>query len=390
MHSEPTAGQATTEYIAAIALIAVILALAAPAVGAPSIASAVVHQMQRALCIAGLDICDARMAADAGLAPCPMKTDITGHEGAVTVFSIELGNRGTLTVTPRSDGTVSVVSSGGGSFGAAGGKGYKVGFGPVVAEGRADVAARLRIQAARGWEFPDRAAAERFLEHAVKNTFEDDRFPPAWRSLEGGGELATAIGTTLGEKDGGAGAAFGGAASADATLGGRWTRDGVVTLYGRLGAEAEVTWPFRPTTGTGRAQVLVEYTYDRGGPRELAFRTAAPSDSGAKVTDSVARLDLRDPGNLAVARALVDVSWPWPTNLIPNIRAVAARIASHGTVERSTSAVDDESWGAAAEGSEGMKFGLSYKRIKVHRSLVDASARVGGLERRRQDCQGSR
>ena len=96
MHSEPTAGQATTEYIAAIALIAVILALAAPAVGAPSIASAVVHQMQRALCIAGLDICDARMAADAGLAPCPMKTDVTGHEGAVTVFSIKLGNRGTL------------------------------------------------------------------------------------------------------------------------------------------------------------------------------------------------------------------------------------------------------------------------------------------------------
>jgi hypothetical protein len=37
-----------------------------------------------------------------------------------------------------------------------------------------------------------------------------------------------------------------------------------------------------------------------------------------------------------------------------------------------------------------MKFGLSYKRIKVHRRLVDASARVGGFERRRQDCQASR
>jgi len=69
VQSEPTAGQATTEYIAAIALIAVLLVFAAPAVGAPSIASTVVQQMRRALCIAGLDICDARMAAEAGLAP---------------------------------------------------------------------------------------------------------------------------------------------------------------------------------------------------------------------------------------------------------------------------------------------------------------------------------
>ena len=104
----------------------------------------------------------------------------------------------------------------------------------------------------------------------------------------------------------------------------------------------------------------------------------------------MARLDLRDPGNLAVARALVDVSWPWPTDLIPNIRAVAARIASTARSNAARRRSTTRRGRAAAEGSEGMKFGLSYKRIKVHRSLVDASARVGGLERRRQDCQVSR
>ena len=100
-----------------------ILVLAAPAVGAPSIASAVVQQMRRALCIAGLDICDARMAAEAGLAPCPMKTDITGHEATATAFSIELGHRLTLTVTPNSDGTVTVLRSATGIAGGSAGFG---------------------------------------------------------------------------------------------------------------------------------------------------------------------------------------------------------------------------------------------------------------------------
>jgi hypothetical protein len=383
----PTAGQASTEYIATIALVAVVLALAAPAVGAPSVASAVVRQLERALCIAGLDICDARMAADAGLAPCALGSEMTGHEGAVTVFSIELGARGTLTVTPQTDGTVTVVRTGGGSLGVAGGKGYKVGAGPVVAEARADAAARLRVQAARGWQFKNQAEADRFLEHAVRNTFEDDTFPPAWKSFEGGHELAASLGTAVGEDGGGKGAAFGVAGSAGAAVGGRWSRDGAVTLYGRLGAEAELSWPLAPTVGTGRAEVLVEYTYDRSGPRELAFRTAVPGERGSRLTETVSRLDLRDAGNRAVARQLVDTAWPWPANLAGAVRAVADRISSHGTIERTFSEVDDGSWGAAAEAAEELKFGVSYKRIKVRRSLVSASARAGGFERERLDCQ---
>ena len=148
MH-KPTAGQATTEYIAAIALIAVILALAAPAVGAPSIASAVVQQMQRAVCIAGLDICDARMAADAGLAPCPLGSETTGHEATATAFSIELGHRLTLTVVPNSDGSVTVVRTAGGIAGVSTGYGWEVAAGPAQLEAGGDDRAH-RAGAGRG------------------------------------------------------------------------------------------------------------------------------------------------------------------------------------------------------------------------------------------------
>ncbi len=50
------------------------------------------------------------------------------------------------------------------------------------------------------------------------------------------------------------------------------------------------------------------------------------------------------------------------------------------------SAVQDDSGGVS--GSLGKLVGGTYKRIKVHRSLVSASARADGRERQRFDCQG--
>jgi hypothetical protein len=387
VRTHPTAGQATTEYIAAIALIAALLVFAAPAVGAPSVGKLVVEQFRLALCIAGADICDSSMAAQAGLAPCPMGGDHTGHELSATVFSIDVGHRVTLTVTERSDGSVSVVRTVGGHAGVAGGVGPDLGAGPVGVDLGAGGAARVRLQAARGWDFPSRAAADRFLGHALRNTFNEADFPPSWHSLEGGQELAGEVGAALGETQGGSASAAGLSVSAGQALGGRIGRNGVVTLYGRLGAEAEATFPFVPALGPGRAEVLVEYTADRAGPRELTFRTTVPETlGGSQVADTAFRLDLRDPDNLAVARRLVEAAWPWPPNLVKTIGPVFDRIRSHGTIERSVSDVDDRGWGASAEGKAGLEFGAGFKRIKVHRKLVSATARAGGLERQRYDC----
>jgi hypothetical protein len=387
VHTRPTAGQATTEYIAAIALVAALLAVVAPAVGAPDLGRAVVAKMRLALCIAGADICDARMAADAGLAPCPMGSAVTGHELSATVFSLDVGHRTTLTVTERSDGSVGVVRTVGGHAGVSGGAGGGAGAGPISVGTGADGAARLRFQASRGWEFPSRAAAARFLEHAVLHTFKASRFPASWHSVEGGEELAGQVGASLGGNGGGDATAVALSASAGQALGGRIGRDGVVTLYGRVGVEGEVSLPFVPAVGPGRVETLVEYTVDRRGPRELAFRTAVPQSlAGTRIAETVFRLDLRVPGNLAVARSLVDAAWPWPPAVLGRLGAVFERIGSHGTVERFVSDVEDEGWGASGSGKAGIQFGGGFKRIDVRRRLVEAGARVGGQIRRRQDC----
>jgi hypothetical protein len=99
------------------------------------------------------------------------------------------------------------------------------------------------------------------------------------------------------------------------------------------------------------------------------------------------RLDLRDPGNLAVARSLLATR---PSELRERAEAVFRRIETHGIIERTVSEVSDDSRAASFSIQLGAKVGLSGKRIEVHRKLVEATARTGGpRERERFDCQPS-
>ncbi len=389
MHApRPTAGQATTEYIAAIALIAAVLAVAAPAVGAPSVGKAVVDKLRLALCIAGADICDAKRAAEAGLAPCPLKSEMTGHEATGTAFSIELGHRLTLTVTPNSDGTVSIVRTAGGIAGASGGAGPDVSAGPVTFEAGGSAGLTARVTGARGWVFPNRAAADEFLEHALANSLRWERFPPAWNSVEGSAEVTAALGLAFGASgykervD-----LLGVAASGQGALGARIAPGRVITVYGRVATDGpELSLPLTPSKGLGKHEWLGEVTVGPDGPREIAFRHAAASDMDSQITETVSRLDLRDPENRAVAARLLAMRLPWRDR--GAIEAVARRIRSHGTIERTVSSVADDTKGISGSVKGGWKFGGSVKRIKVHRELVSAGARVGGMERERYDCVG--
>jgi hypothetical protein len=105
------------------------------------------------------------------------------------------------------------------------------------------------------------------------------------------------------------------------------------------------------------------------------------------LTETVARLDLRDPANYAIARPLLDTRLPWPPDIDRKVRAVLARIGTHGVVERTVSELDDGSGGVSGSVRGGWKFGAGGRRIKVHKQLVSASARTGGShERDRFDC----
>jgi len=149
VRSHPTAGQATLEYIAAVALVAALLLVAAPAVGAPDIARAVADAIKHGLCVAGGDVCSTGDARRAGLPPCPLKSDFTGAEGSVKAFSVELGGKWTLTVTPRSDGSVAIVRAAGGSVGVSAGAGPSGSLGPMQFQAGADGALKARVVAFR-------------------------------------------------------------------------------------------------------------------------------------------------------------------------------------------------------------------------------------------------
>ena len=390
MRSHPTAGQATFEYIAAVALVAAVFVVAAPAVGAPDLGRAVVDAVKHGICVAGGDICTNGDARRAGLAPCPLRSDTTGGEGFVTAFSVELGGKLTLTVTPRSDGTVGVVRTADGSAGVTGGIGPEFTLGPATGSAGVTGTARIRVQGARGWTFPDQATAERFLEHSVRNGFDDERWPWAWQSSEKAEELAGLVGVSAG----GIGYrdrldAIGVAVSLQSAIGARETRDGLHTVYTRIALDGpEISVPFRSSPyGRGRDEWVAEYTSGPdGAPREIAFRQARPSSAGNTVTETVARLDLRDPANLAIARPLFESKQRWTAVGGAGKQAVMDRIATHGVVERTVTDVDDDSTGAAFAVSGGWKFGLGGKKVTVHKRLVRANVQRGALNGARLDC----
>jgi hypothetical protein len=386
VRSPPTAGQASVEYVGAIALVALVFILAAPAVGAPSIAGTVVGQLKHALCIVGGDICTPGDAARAGLAPCPLGSDITGGEASLTVFSVEVGGKATLNVTPLSDGSVLVVRSGALSAGVVGGPSAGIGGGlrfEVGAEG----SVRARFQAARAWVLPNLAAARRFLDQPLGDELDLRRSPPAWESVDYSREVASSVAAVLGVKDAGSSPA---AASAGLQnmLGLKETRDGALTVYGRVGLDAaEVTVPgLRPFRTDGRSEWVVEYTRKAGRAHELVLRTARSSEGAAIVVDVAARLDLRDPANMALARPFLESPRTWLTGGGPGKRALLDRIATHGIVERAVSTSEDHSRGGAFAAKLGVKFGVGARRIKVVRRLVEATATVGGLTGKRLDC----
>jgi hypothetical protein len=63
------------------------------------------------------------------------------------------------------------------------------------------------------------------------------------------------------------------------------------------------------------------------------------------------------------------------------------RIATHGTVERTVSTVQDDSKGASGSVRVGYRFGAGGRITRIHKSLVEASARTGGSrDRERFDC----
>jgi hypothetical protein len=376
--------------VALLSLVGAVLAAAGPAVGLRGVGAEVVRVVRTGVCIAAGDVCRPSDAAAQGLSPCTVSERRRSGSASVTVFSIHIGEDHSWAVAQRSDGSVVVTRTDGDDAGVAGGLGLDAG--PLRLGVGADYL--FTVAAGTGWEFPDAKTAGRFLAGLRGGSaFDSRRWPPAWRSGDGGmaAKVEAGLGVRLGGADGLKAGVGGIEASTRAAAGVRLGR-GRTTLYFRTETPVEA-WAGvgYSTTVAGVGPAMVEYTRDANGPRELAFRAARPGRSAGEVVETVARLDLRDPTNRAVAARLLHRRAPWPPSVFEDLRAVIRHTVAVGNVERSVYAVTNESRRLELDGRLGLELGMEIERERENRRLIEATAWTGGgRARQREDCMPAR
>ena len=370
-------------------LVATAFAVAAPAAGLAGVPAEVAGVVRTGVCIVGGDICRASDAEAAGLGPCTVSDERRGGGAAITILSVKIGGDHQWLVARRSDGSVSVTKLATDDLGASGGLGYELGPLKAGVEGEAG----MKVASGVGWEFPDATTASQFLKAAHYGLSDAvARWPAAWRSGEAGLALSgwAGLGVVLTGEDGRSldGPSAGIEVSTGSALGARIGR-GSTTLYLRTesqGARASGVLDGLLDVGS-IGPVIAEYTRNRGGPRELAFRATAPGRREREAVETVARLDLRIRSNRDVAARLLRHRAPWPPSAFADLRAAVAHAVRFGTVERSVYAVDDASRSVELAGRLGLELGVEAEYAKVDRRLVEASARTAGSQvRAREDC----
>ena len=382
------AGQASSDYVGLLAVVAVVLAGAAAATsGLDGVPERVRGAVRTGLCIVGGDICRTADAAAAGLAPCLVTDSADGGGLTVSIVSVRLGRSGEWTVARRSDGSVVVTRSDAASAGVGTGLGLEVGALRVGASGSLD----LEVTDGRAWELTSQPAARRFL--AGVRDGRDPTMEPTWRFGDIGEKLVGGANVNVAGLD-----VTGVEATAAVAAGARIGR-GERTMY--LHTDLDVAGPLALLPGVSRGAggtsagaggrragpVLMSLTRDRGGLREIAFRRLEAADG--RVVETVARLDLREPANRAAAAPLLERRLPWPPAVMAELRALVRHTVVAGTVERAVYAVQDRSHEISAAVRLGAELGIAASAVDVQRRLVGASAwTAGSPERRREDCLG--
>jgi hypothetical protein len=366
----------SVEYTAVIGLVGAALAGTGAVVGLETVGRSVAEVVRTGICIVAGDVCRASDAERAGLAPCTVAESTRGEGLTFTVASIRFGADDEWTASRRSDGSVIVT------HGEERRLGGKVGIGVEASPLglNAEVSGKLdyALTSGRAWEFPDSESARRFLEDPDR----EDHVPATWRfgdvGAVVGGETESGLGPlTLTEFE----------ATARSAAGARVGR-GLTTYYVRTRADSFAGGISLPgvdarVEGPSTGDSIVELTLDAAGPREIAFRRVQRGSRDGQVVETVARLDLRDPGNRAAAEPLLE----WGPGVAGELRVLVARAVRSGIVERAVYDVDDDSEGLEIGASLGVSIGVDASETELDRRLVAAQAWTDGSRARdRADC----
>lgn len=418
------AGQATSEYVALVALVAVVATLSA-GLTAGGVGGQVLAGLQRGLCrVAGVRCSPPQHTRDE-LAPCPVErtTSAESLQGALELMT--LGGGASLSAVRMSDGRVQITLTSGETDGGAMGLGYSIGLGRRHGA-TAAVDVEQHFAPGRSWTLPNAAAAHAFLaRYGAKATVGGKAVDLlrsgcsilcdaiGWRphaELPPADEVSFQRGVS-GQLDGTLGSA-GLETSSDHTLGVRVERDGGRTLY--LSFDGAVGAALLSTAGLGverEQQAVAAFTLDaRERLVELSVETvgsgaaagmAQPSVGRAwaraegdvgLVTESTATLDLRDRRNRAAALALrrTLAGGLAPQRLLRSAAAVGRRIARTGVVDRRTYALtrSDAAFGGTLV--LGAQLGGGFERSHEHMRLLSAQTRLPGLPfLPRDDCRSA-
>ncbi|CAA9478544.1 MAG: hypothetical protein AVDCRST_MAG38-1789 [uncultured Solirubrobacteraceae bacterium] len=427
-------GQASTDYVGVLAVVAAAVALSAAAISPPPLATAIAANLRHAVCVVAGGVCTAREARKAGLTPCVVHVRSDGDSVGAVIAVVTLRRGDTAVVERRSDGTASVSFLDANAIGGQTGIGFS--FGRLGGTGTATAAAGVSFNTGRTYEFATFAAARSFLaRHAADETTVGEgldvarrvsplhaprRLPAprsssyeagTWAELEADVKVsAPRLGARLtGEGDAGA-----------ARLLGRRRRGARTTWYlrieqsaaarlgavvgsvgGAAGGEAvlEVTTrDGRPVsaTVTGFAAIEAEaslygHSTDLGALArrlEQAGGGAGGSGGGGMAVQASVDLDLTVPENAAAFDGALDVlrlRVP-PPALAARLADLGRRLDADGRVEvayyRTSASVRERS----AELALGAEIGVKHVRSRQTRELVSAWSAHGGALREREDC----
>ncbi|MEJ7798792.1 MAG: hypothetical protein WKF42_09865 [Solirubrobacteraceae bacterium] len=398
-------GQATIDYVALIAVLALLLAGAATAAngGAPGVANAVLGQLRRALCIVTGGTCPAEQRR-----ACVVSSNRDARHVALSITIVRVDEDRYVLRERMSDGTVRLTVA------ERSGAGVETGVG---------ARARLRRRGRIGFEREARGAVQGVFGHGEVHVARDDREADEILRAIRRSERLFGLGAPRPREvfvEGGVrglgrlglgGSAAGGSLDgvAEAMLGARRDeRSGEVTIS--LGAEGSGWALLNAVTdgwsGASERQVGFGLTLDRRRrPIELSLNATGtltngsmPSgltralrvgsgdkpniDMGGRRWELSARADLRDP----------DVAAAWavfrrhPTSSAA-LRALGTRLREEAYLDVRSYAVRTKSEGFAGSVALGLKLGGEFDRTADRSQLLSAAARPpAGLWERRMDC----
>jgi hypothetical protein len=254
MRPRCTSGQAAVEYLAVVALVAVVLAVAGAFVlDGRAIAAATAAQIRRGLCIVeGHDCVEPHP-------PCAVSSRSSADDWHVDVAFVRLGAGRSAIVERMSDGRVLVTRADHVDVGATGGFGAELKIGDRIAIG-GELRAAALASLGRGVTY--RVGDERTADELLRTLRREKTDPDYWRGLEA---LLPRVSTVSRYVDASIAGSVGlGALTAGLAAGGRVDQvSGNTTMYLKGSASFDVERAGVSGGGSGDAQLAV--TFDRHG-----------------------------------------------------------------------------------------------------------------------------